>query len=126
MREITEHMIDSTNQQLQVIANDEPDTGMASCCYHVTGFTLENSGTAGELVLMFQNGPVNKAGVGVNGITHDMLIAIVLDRLRSFQSGRLACRENALAITKLEEALHWLNHRTQGRMRRGVEGKRDV
>jgi hypothetical protein len=45
-----------------------------------------------------------------------------IDRLQSFQSGDFACRENALALTKLEEALHWLDHRTKDRQRRGVEG----
>jgi hypothetical protein len=47
---------------------------------------------------------------------------ICIDRLRSFQSGDFKCRENALALTKLEEALHWLNHRTRDRQSRGVEG----
>lgn len=32
-------------------------------------------------------------------------------------------RVNALALTKIEEALHWLQQRTLDRMRRGVEGK---
>ena len=40
--------------------------------------------------------------------------------------GDFACRENALALTKVEEALHWLNHRTADRQRRGVEGKNEA
>lgn len=32
------------------------------------------------------------------------------------------CRENSMAITKLEEALLWLRKRTMGREQRGVEG----
>ena len=51
------------------------------------------------------------------------LLAIVIDRLRAFQAGPFACRENALALTKIEEAQHWLLHRTRARMTRGVEGK---
>jgi len=47
---------------------------------------------------------------------------MVLDRLQSFQSSEYHCRENALAITKLEEALFWLRARTDGREARGVEG----
>ena len=47
---------------------------------------------------------------------------IVLDRLRGFQESEFKCRENALAITKLEEAMHWLHHRTRARVARGVEG----
>jgi hypothetical protein len=32
------------------------------------------------------------------------------------------CRENAVAITKLDEALLWLEKRTRVRIERGVEG----
>lgn len=70
--------------------------------------------------VLFQEGPIKEHGV--NGCHHEDLIAIVLDRLYQFQSGDFACRENALAITKLEEAMHWFNHRTQNRVKRGVEG----
>jgi len=70
--------------------------------------------------IKFQKGPVKENGV--NGCHQEDLIAIVLDRLQCFQAGDFACRENALAITKLEEALHWLNHRTKDRVDRGVEG----
>jgi len=31
-------------------------------------------------------------------------------------------RELSLALTKLEEAMHWLRHRTNARIARGVEG----
>lgn len=51
-----------------------------------------------------------------------VVAAIVIDRLRSFQSGPFSCRENALALTKCEEAMQWLHSRTLERMRRGVEG----
>ena len=50
------------------------------------------------------------------------LIAIVIDRMQGFQSGQFKCRENAVALTKLEEALMWLRKRTQDREDRGVEG----
>lgn len=83
---------------------------------------------AGVWDLVFQNGPVKETGA--NGITDEALIAVVLDRLRYFQTehegGKFRCRENALCITKLEEALHWLQHRAQERERRGVEGTHEV
>jgi hypothetical protein len=68
----------------------------------------------------FQNGPVQE--FGVNGCHNEDLIAIVIDRLQGFQSGHFRCRENAIAITKLEEALLWLNYRTSKRQSMGVEG----
>ena len=67
----------------------------------------------------FQKGPV--AECGVNGIFMEDLLQICRHRLQCFQSGDFACRENALALTKIEEALHWLNHRTADRQARGVE-----
>jgi len=70
--------------------------------------------------VLFQKGPVKENGI--NGCHQEDLIAIVIDRLKSFQAGEYACRENALALTKLEEALMWLNSRTQKRISRGVEG----
>ena len=72
----------------------------------------------------FQNGPIK--GGDVNGCHNEDLIAIVIDRLQGFQSGDYSCRENALALTKLEEAMHWLNHRTAARQARGVEGTHTV
>lgn len=71
-------------------------------------------------VVNFQNGPIKEAGV--NGVMNEDLIAIVIDRMQGFQSGNYACRENAIALTKLEEALMWLRKRTQDREDRGVEG----
>lgn len=70
--------------------------------------------------ISFQKGPIAEAGV--NGAYHEDLLAIVIDRLQCFQKGEFSCRENALAITKLEEAMHWLNHRTKDRQDRKVEG----
>jgi hypothetical protein len=68
----------------------------------------------------FQEGPIKEDGV--NGVNNEDLIAMVICRLEHFQKSEFSCRENALAITKLEEALLWLRKRTMGREQRGVEG----
>ena len=68
----------------------------------------------------FQEGPIKECGV--NGVCNEDLLAMVISRLEHFQKSEFACRENALAITKLEEALLWLRKRTMGRENRGVEG----
>ena len=72
----------------------------------------------------FQEGPIKECGV--NGVCNEDLIAMVICRLEHFQKGQFACRENALAITKLEEALLWLRKRTMGREQRGVEGTNKI
>jgi hypothetical protein len=68
----------------------------------------------------FQEGPIKECGV--NGVCNEDLIAMVICRLEHFQKSEYSCRENALAITKLEESLLWLRKRTMGREQRGVEG----
>lgn len=40
-------------------------------------------------------------------------------------NGKYPCRENAMTITKLDEALMWQAKRTIDRMARGVEGKNE-
>lgn len=72
----------------------------------------------------FQQGPVKECGV--NGVHNEDLILMVLTRLQEFQSGEFACRENACAITKLEEAVMWLRKRTNDRKARNVEGRNIV
>ena len=72
--------------------------------------------------LNFQNGGLKE--VGPNGITDQALLAVVLDRLRSFNDGPYRCRENSMMITKIEEALMWGEKRGNDRSRRNVEGER--
>jgi len=71
-------------------------------------------------LIRFQNGPIQESGV--NGVSNEALLAIVEDRLLGFQSGQYACRENAIAVTKIQEAMMWLQKRTRDRVARGVEG----
>lgn len=98
---------------------DEPGPGGACHDYNLT---LERSKGAYEdfCDIRFQKGPVKEAGI--NGVSDEALLAITIDRLRSFQAGPLSCRENAVALTHLETALLWLQKRTRDRMARGVEG----
>lgn len=66
-----------------------------------------------------QNGPIKESGV--NGCQVDTLIhaaKIIIEGLNA----KYPCRENSLAVTKLEEALHWIDARTKNRVKRGVEG----
>lgn len=64
-----------------------------------------------ELLIPFQNGDPKE--VGMNGYTNEALLAVVLHRLQEFQKGARPCRQNAIAITKIEEALMWLGHRSK-------------
>jgi hypothetical protein len=68
----------------------------------------------------FQEGPIKE--VGVNGVNNEDLIAMVITRLEHFQNSMFSSRDNALAITHLEDAMLRLRKRTMGREKRGVEG----
>lgn len=70
--------------------------------------------------LEFQNGPIKEAGV--NGITNKALLAILAHRI-AYLNGKFPCRENSIALTKIQEAAHWLEHRTKDRLTSGVEGE---
>ena len=72
----------------------------------------------------FQEGPIKECGV--NGIGDEDAILMVLTRLEHFQKSEYVCRENEMAIMKLEETLMWLRKRTLGRANRGVEGTSQV
>lgn len=120
MRNIIEHMINPLNDKVMVQAMDEPGPGGANHQYRISD--VDSRGIFAEIP--FQKGPIGE--VGVNGISNEALIAIVLDRLRAFQQGEFRSRLNALAITDLESAMNWLHRRTLERMRRGVEGTNEV
>lgn len=121
MREITGHKVNLANDKLAITVTDEPGAGGANHEYQIS---WERGALGGKCLISFQNGPI--AERGVNGLTQEALLAIVIDRLQSFQKGPFACRENALALTKLEEAQHWLFSRTLARMQRGVEGTHKI
>lgn len=79
------------------------------------------------ITIEWQNGPLGSGEnrKEPNGAFVETLIEIAKQRIEWYQTScdkRFSCRENALAITKLEEALHWLEARTRRRVREQVEG----
>lgn len=130
MRELTGHKVNEANDQLTVEAVDEPGSGGACHRYRISGFsTASNPSFDGNfpykgVEFYFQNGPINESGV--NGVTHEALLAILIDRLQGFQDGPYACIENGDALHLLEGAQQILHARTKARMARGVEGTHKV
>jgi hypothetical protein len=72
--------------------------------------------------LEFVSAPASETGGRFNGLTNEVVIDILVDRLFRLNA-KFPCRENSLAITHLEDALHWLEERTRQRRRQGVEGQ---
>lgn len=71
--------------------------------------------------IAFQNGARNEEG-SIRGVIDSDLLEIVRDRLKCFQQGPFSSRENACALTHIEEALMWLNRRVEDRIERQVLG----
>lgn len=119
MRNITDHKLNGLNEALEINAG-EPGSGNAPVQYTIT---LNRAGVPCDplTVLNFQNGPI-KSPEDFNGLTNEALLAVLIDRMRGFQGSQFACRENAIALTHMEDALMWLQKRTRDRLARGVEG----
>src|ERR1700722_6492975 len=98
-REIRDHIVNPVNDRIGIYVMDEPGAGGAHHHYHVDvdGVPLNS------MDVYFQNGPISEEGV--NGVTQEVLLAIVADRLRSFQAGQFACAENAEALMSVVRAL---------------------
>lgn len=72
----------------------------------------------------WQNGPLAVDGerISQSGAFVEDVLRAVIQRVEHYNETEFRCRENSLAITHMEEALHWFNARTAAREDRGVEG----
>jgi hypothetical protein len=147
MRQITDHMVkgSSTDDCIALCTVDLPGAGGANHHYQIVGMNPMDG--ADELPafcvnINFQNGPIGEKGI--NGVTNEVLAAVIIDRLLGFQhprngkpedgrghylldeSGQYACPENAAALAHFQEGLKWLKRRTSLRLARGVEGTSKV
>lgn len=88
---------------------------------------IENSnevkGIAPVVKFTIQSDPIGE--VGINGVQASDMLEYVKCLFQSLNNS-FPCRENALTITKIEEAQHWQEHRTKNRTKRGVEGKNEA
>ena len=103
-----------------VYSVDERGNGNANHLYKVAA-NVPNDEDIPFQFIQFQNG-ARKDPDSIDGILDTDLLEIVRDRLIGFQSGEFATRENACALTHIEEALMWMNKRVEDRIERQVLG----
>lgn len=121
-RTLDGHKVNGVNDGLEIVVMDDPGSGGAHHDYEIRfRDTLEMEF---RYQIKFQKGPIKE--VGVNGVTHEALLEIVMDRLRCFQEGPYASPDNAAALEWLMMAQHKLQERTRKRLARGVEGTHQV
>lgn len=108
-----------------VFVTDEKGNGGAHHVYTIVPFQHQDIvGTyvdPTEWVIQFQNG-ARKLLDSKHGVLDTDLLEIVRHRLQCFQQGEFATRENAIALTHIEEALMWMNRRVEDRIERNVLG----
>jgi len=115
-RHLIDHIVDQDKaEQLGIVVLDELGPGGA---HHLYAISLDAFHPG--LLVSFQKGPIGE--VGLNGVSNEALLAIVIDRLRCFQDGPYACPENRNALALAEQSLDWLKTRTARRIERNVEG----
>lgn len=87
---------------------------------------FENKTAEGQILQFIEKEPLHTTSTELrtvnDGTTNEEVLAVLINRLQGLQE-KFPCRENAIVITKLEEALMWLNKRTADRLARNVEGK---
>lgn len=123
-REITEHKINDCNSSLCVAAIDEPGPGGANHKYLISSPANPGKNDGVYCELNFQNGAIKESGT--NGITHEALLAVLVDRFEAFQRGPYACDENGHALSHLKCVQAFLKGRTERRTKEGVEGTMKV
>lgn len=109
----------------------EKGVGGAFHCYMITKANCAVFDSTGDTLtvdpddiietIQLQEG-ARKDPKAIHGVTDQDLLEIVRDRLKDFQRGEFATRENACALTHIEEALMWLSKRVEDRIERNVLG----
>lgn len=100
---------------------DEKGNGGAYHEYLIRDFEESQGGYDVYTKIQFQNG-ARKLEDSVHGIIDTDLLEIIRHRLQCFQQGEFSTRENAIALTHIEEALMWMNRRVEDRIERNVLG----
>lgn len=112
---------DATSIQVGAV---EPATAepIATAVVARTGVSVLDAGhtymvTGGQKIQFIKR----TAGVLVSeGTTNEELLQVLINRTR-FLNDKFPCRENSIAIQKMEETLMWFNERTAKRIEQGVE-----
>lgn len=100
-REIHSHIVKPGGNNVTALAVGEPGIG-GQCNHYEIGYGVSKGG----IRLDFETAP------GTPGLTMEVLLAVIIDRLTGFQDGPTACDENAMALTHARSAMRSLHGRT--------------
>lgn len=121
LREITTHHTNDANKALKLtVLEDESGEPYHYLVQWKDGLNKTDM----DVELAFQHRPIKE--VGVNGLTNEVLLAIVRHRLEHFQTTEFACEENNAALAHVIAAANRLEDRTKRRTEQGVEGTHEL
>ena len=133
MRRLITLPTEKINEALELYAVDIPDEhGVKRTRYEISGFDFSKNPLAypperlpldrfGQVYpLLFQQGNPNE--VGINGLTTEALLTVIIDRLECFQATPMASRENEKALEHFKTGMRWVRARSESRLRRGTSG----
>ena len=99
--------IQEMNKSNAILINDKKGSGGAYHSYIIC-HARDKDRDETRTNIKFQTGAMDTEGFR-GGVLDVDLLEICRHRLQSFQKGDFATRENAIALTHIEEALLWLN-----------------
>lgn len=124
MRKITSHHDGhGLHESISITAIDKLGPGGANHQYKIEISDKDGKIEVGRIA--YQYGPRNEP-LSSPGITDSCLLAIVADRLSSFQNGPFNCEENEKALEHVRMAMDWMKTRADNRASRNVLGKNEV
>lgn len=92
--------------------------------YSVPTYKVTNNGIEdgeGLKIYFCKGNKLNENDYRQEGLFTETLIQLAKEYLESVNVGELSSRETSMAITKLDEALMWINKRSEDRILRGVQ-----
>lgn len=106
----------------RIIATNGPENVWS---FHVPTYLVTNEGMQdgqGAIINLCRGNKQDEAVPRQEGVFTETLLQICKQYLEGVNKGDLASRETSMAITKIDEALMWIQKRADDRQLRGVQG----
>ena len=101
------------------------ETVIEGAVYNVPTYKIDNEGIhdgAGIQIVFCKGNKEDESALRQEGMFTETLIQVAKQYLESVNVGAMATRETWMVITKLDEALMWIDKRSNDRKLREVQG----
>lgn len=101
------------------------ETVIEGATYNVPTYKVTNEGMVdgeGATITFCKGNREDESIFRQEGVFTETLIMVAKTYLESVNKGEMSSRETSMAITKLDEALMWIDKRAADRILRGVQG----